>query len=60
MFTGPSRTSRHNTQVGIVTNIALDGRVGTEHVTDGLAQRLGAVEDAEHALTDIQAAVDEV
>jgi len=31
-----------------------------EHVTDSLVQRLGAVEHAEHALLDIQAALNEV
>ena len=31
-----------------------------KHVADGLAQRLGAVDDDQHALLDIQAALDEV
>lgn len=31
-----------------------------EHIADGLAQRLGAIEHAEHALLDVQAALDEV
>jgi hypothetical protein len=34
--------------------------VTAEHVADGFAQRLGAVDDYEHALLDIEAALDEV
>ena len=44
----------------LVANAALHRRVDAEHVADGLAQRLGAVEHDEHALLDIQAAVHEV
>jgi len=39
-----------------VADASLNGRVGAEDVTDGF----GTVEHAEHALRDIQAAVDEV
>jgi hypothetical protein len=34
--------------------------VDAEHVADGLPERLGAVDDDEHALLDIEAALDEV
>ena len=44
----------------LVAHAALDRRVDAEHVTDGLSQRLGAVDDDQHALLDIQAALDEV
>jgi hypothetical protein len=44
----------------LVTDAALHRRVIAQHVTDGLAQRLGAVQDTEHAPADVQAAVDEV
>ena len=44
----------------LVTDAALHRRVDAEHVTDRLAQRLGAVDDHEHALPDVQAALDEV
>jgi hypothetical protein len=44
----------------LVAHAALDRRVGAEDVADGLAQRLGAVDDDQHALLDIQAALDEV
>ena len=44
----------------LVTHAALHRRVDAEHVADGLAQRLGAVDDDEHALLDVQAALDEV
>ena len=44
----------------LVADAALDRRVDAEDVADGLAQRLGAVEDDEHALLDVQAALDEV
>jgi hypothetical protein len=40
-----------------VTDAALRRCVGSEDVTDGLAQCLGAIEDAEHALADIESAV---
>lgn len=44
----------------LVADTALHRRVDAEHVADRLAQRLRAVEDAEHALLDVQPAVDEV
>ena len=44
----------------LVADAALHRRVDAEHVADGLAQRLGAVDDDQHALLDIQAALDEV
>ena len=44
----------------LVADAALDRRVDAEHVADGLAERLGAVDDDQHALLDIQAALDEV
>ena len=44
----------------LVTDAALHRRRGPNTSSDGLAQRLGAVEDDEHALLDVQAAVDEV
>jgi hypothetical protein len=44
----------------LVPMTALHRRVGAEHVPDGLAQRLGAVDHDEHALLDIQAALDQV
>jgi hypothetical protein len=44
----------------LVANAALHRRVGPEHVADGLAQRLGAVEHDQHALPHIEAALDEV
>jgi hypothetical protein len=44
----------------LVTDAALHRRAGTEHVTDRLPERLGAIEHAEHALADVQAAIDEV
>ena len=43
----------------LVTDAALH-RHGAEHFVDGRAQRLAAIEDDEHALLDIQAAVHEV
>ena len=43
----------------LVAHAALDGD-GAEHVAHGLAQRLGAVDDDQHALLDVQAALDEV
>jgi hypothetical protein len=43
----------------LVPDAALN-RHGTEHVAHRLAQRLAAVQDTEHALLDIQAAVDEI
>jgi hypothetical protein len=43
-----------------VANAALDRRRGAEHVADRLAQRLGAVEHAEHALGAVEATIDEV
>jgi hypothetical protein len=44
----------------LVAHAALDRRVDAEHVAHGLAQRLGAVEDDEHALLCVEAALDEV
>jgi hypothetical protein len=44
----------------LVANAALHWRVDPEDVADGLAQRLGAVDDHQDALLDIQAALDEV
>jgi len=44
----------------LVANAALHRRVDAEHVAHGLAQRLIAVEHDEHALLDIQPALDEV
>jgi hypothetical protein len=44
----------------LVTDAALHRRSGAEHVTHRLAQRLRTVQHAEHALTDVQAAIDEV
>jgi len=38
----------------------LHRRVHAEHVADRLAERLRAVEHAEHALLDIERALDEV
>ena len=43
-----------------MADAALDRGVGAEHVTDGPAQRLGAVKDAQHALLNIQTALEEV
>jgi hypothetical protein len=43
-----------------VADAALHRRVDAEHVADRLAERLGAVEDDEHALLDIEATLDEV
>jgi hypothetical protein len=43
----------------LVADTALD-RHGAEHVAHGLAQRLAAVEHAQHALLDVQAAVNEI
>jgi hypothetical protein len=43
-----------------VADTPLDRRVDTEHLVDGLAQRLGAVDHDEHALLDIEAALDQV
>ena len=43
-----------------MADAALDRGVGAEHVTDGPAQRLGAVKDAQHALLDIETAGDQV
>jgi hypothetical protein len=43
-----------------VANTTLYRRVGAEHVADRLAERLRAVEHAEHALADVQAAIDEI
>jgi hypothetical protein len=42
----------------LVADAALHRRVGPEHVTDGLAQRLGAVEHDQHALPCVEAALD--
>jgi hypothetical protein len=44
----------------LVADAALDRGVDAEDVVDGLAQRLAAVEDDEHALVDIEAAAGEV
>jgi hypothetical protein len=44
----------------LVAHAALHRRVDAEHHADGLAERLGAVEHAEHALLNVQAALDEV
>ena len=44
----------------LVAHAALDRRVGSEHVADRLAQRLGAVDHHQHTLLDIQTALDEV
>src|SRR3954471_8550748 len=44
----------------LVPDAALDRGVDAEHVTDRLAQRLGAVEDDQHALLDIQATLDQI
>jgi hypothetical protein len=44
----------------LVADAALYGGAGVEHVTYPLAEGLGAVKHAEHALTDIQAAIDEI
>jgi hypothetical protein len=44
----------------LVAHAALDRRVGAEDVADGLAQRLGAVDDHEHALLDVKAALDQI
>jgi hypothetical protein len=44
----------------LVADAALHRRVHAEHVADRLAQRLGAVEHAQHALLCVEAAVDEV
>jgi hypothetical protein len=43
-----------------VADTALHRGVDAEDVTDGLSERLGAVEHNEHALLDIQAALDEI
>src|SRR3954469_23797662 len=51
---------RHRFMTFLVTDAALHRRMDAEHVPDGLAQRLGAIDDHEHALLDIQAALDEV
>src|SRR5215212_8687876 len=50
---------RHRFMTFLVADAALD-RHRAEHVVDGRSQRLAAVEDDEHALLDVQAAVDEV
>jgi hypothetical protein len=50
---------RHRLMTFLVPDAALN-RHGTEHVAHRLAQRLAAVQDTEHALLDIQAAVDEI
>ncbi len=44
----------------LVADAALHRRVDAEHVADGLAQRLGAVEHDKHALFGVQAALDEM
>jgi hypothetical protein len=44
----------------LVADAALYGCAGVEHVTYRLAEGLGTVEHAAHALTDIQAAIDEI
>jgi hypothetical protein len=44
----------------LVPHATLNRGVDTEHVPDGLAQCLGAVKDAQHALLDVQAPGDEV
>ena len=44
----------------LVADASLDRRVDAEDVVDGLAQRLAAVEDDEHALVDVEAAAGEV
>jgi len=44
----------------LVTRAALHRRVEAEHVAHRLAQCLGAVDDHQHALLDIQAALDQV
>jgi hypothetical protein len=44
----------------LAADAALDRGVDAEDVVDGLAQRLGAVEDDQHALVDIEAAAGEV
>jgi len=44
----------------LVANAALHRRVDAEHVTHRLAQRLGAVDHDQHALLDIEAALDQV
>jgi hypothetical protein len=43
----------------LVADAALDGD-GAEHLVDRLAERLGAVDHAEHALARVEAAGDEV
>jgi hypothetical protein len=44
----------------LVAHAPLHGRVDAEHVADGRAQRLGAVEHDQDALVDVEAALDEV
>jgi hypothetical protein len=44
----------------LVAHAALHRRVDAEHVADGLAHRLGAVDDDQDALLCVQAALDEV
>src|SRR4051812_41344959 len=44
----------------LVADTALHRGVDPEHVADRLAQRLGAVDHAEHALLDVEATLDEV
>jgi hypothetical protein len=43
-----------------VADAALYRGAGAEHATDGLAQCLGAVQDSQHALLDIEATFDQV
>ena len=58
---GRSRSGRWSEHVALlVAHAALHRGVDAEHVADRLAQRLGAVDDHEHALLDVEAALDEV
>lgn len=44
----------------LVTDTPMHRGVNAQHVPDGLAQRLAAVQHAQHALLDVQTAADEV